>query len=51
VGLVVPAAGLALAVTVSKLAPHRRASQRLIEMLLDEFGVRLTRSEGLLHDA
>jgi hypothetical protein len=37
--------------TVSKLAPHRRASQRLIEMLLDEFGVRLTRSEGLLHDA
>ena len=51
VGFVVPAAGLALAVTVSKLAPHRRASQRLIEMLLDEFGVRLTRSEGLLHDA
>ena len=51
VGFVVPQAGVALAVTLSKLTPTGSASRRLVEMLLDELGLRLTMSNGLLQKA
>lgn len=51
VGMLLPGTGVALAVTVSRLTASPTASRRLVDALLDEFGARLTRSEGLLDDA
>ena len=48
VGLLVPHAGVAIAITVSKLAAGRAASQRVVSTLLEEFGLHLTKSAGLL---
>lgn len=50
VGFCVPSCGLAIGVTVSKLSPGRGATGRLVDAMLDEFGIRLTRSTGLLQE-
>lgn len=42
VGLCVPQAGLALAITVSKLSRSRLASSKLTELLLLEYGMKLS---------
>ena len=47
-GLAVPDAELALAVTVSKLSPSRKASSRLVDAMLSELGLRLAPGAGLL---
>jgi len=50
VGFCIPASGLALSITVNKLSPARTATRRLVEVVLAEFGVRVTRGAGLLQD-
>ena len=50
--LCIPAVELALAVTVSKLSPRRLAPRKVIELVLSEYGLKLTphAMPGLLSD-
>ena len=48
--MAIPECGLSLAVTTSKLSPIRTATRRVVDALLSEFGVRVTRCAGLLTD-
>ena len=52
IGLCIPAVELALAVTVSKLSPRRLAPRKVIELVLSEYGLKLTphAMPGLLSD-
>ena len=51
VGLCVPEAGVALAMTVSKLSPSGAATRRVVEAMLGELGLKIDHADGLLGKA